>query len=216
MIKKSLFSVFTGCIALTIQAQTVYPNLQDLDKWMVINRSVEAVNEDGKKAVRFKAHEGEGFLILKEIEFANGTIEFDVKGRNLVQQSFVGFAFHGVDEKTYEAVYFRPFNFSNADTARRRRAVQYISMPDYPWEKLRQDSPGKYENKVDPAPDPDNWFHVKIVVQAKHIAVYVNNEATPSLEVVSLSSTAKGGVALWLGNNSGGSFANLSITSSAP
>jgi hypothetical protein len=68
-------------------------------------------------------------LILSGIDFSNGVIEFDVKGKNVVQQSFVGVAFHHQDEKTFDAVYFRPFNFSNPDTARRRRAVQYISMP---------------------------------------------------------------------------------------
>lgn len=75
-----------------------------------------------------------------------------------------------------------------------------------------QPFPGKYENCVDPVPDPDGWFHAKIVVNAKKVLVFVNNASRPSLEVEKLTNTTKGGVALWVGNNSGGSFANLTIT----
>ena len=200
------------CTVFQLQAQTIKPDLQDLGKWNMINRTVEAVNEDGKKAVRFNELPNDGLLILKGIEFSNGTIEFDVKGRNVIQQSFVGIAFHVRDEKTYDAVYFRPFNFANPDTLRRPRSVQYISMPDYPWEKLREKFPGKYENKVNPVPDPDGWFHVKIIVDGKKISAFVNNAPSPSLLVEKLNNITTGNVALWVGNNSGGSFANLSIS----
>ncbi|GEO09213.1 family 16 glycoside hydrolase [Segetibacter aerophilus] len=204
--------ILATCIASNLNAQVVKPDLQNLAGLKVINRSAEAINEDGKKAIRISEAANEGFVILKEIDFSNGTIEFDVKGKNVVQQSFVGFAFHGQDEKTYDAIYFRPFNFVNPDTARRRRAVQYVSMPNYPWEKLRETFPGKYENKVNPVPNPDGWFHAKITINGKRVAVFVDNATTPSLEVEKLTSVSKGGVALWVGNSSGGSFANLSIT----
>lgn len=209
---KCWFIGFAVCAVLQVPAQTITPDLQNSSGWTVINRSVEAVHEDGKKAVRFNAAEGEGYMILKDVDFSNGVIEFDVKGRNVVQQSFVGLVFHGRDEKTYDAVYFRPFNFANPDTARRKRAVQYIAMPDHPWEKLRETFPGKYENNVSPVPNPDGWFHVKLKVDGKKVSVYVNDAQTPSLEIDKLSNTTSGGVALWVGNNSGGSFANLTIT----
>lgn len=216
-ITRSFFlPVLAACIAFCSHAQVVKPDLQNLGELKVINRSAEALNEDDKKAIRISEAANEGFVILKGIEFSNGTIEFDVKGKNVVQQSFVGIAFHGQDEKTYDAVYFRPFNFVNPDTARRHRAVQYVSMPDYPWEKLRETFPGKYENKVNPVPDPDGWFHAKIIVNGKKVAVFVDNAATPCLEVEKLTNTSKGGVALWVGNNSGGSFANVSITHLSP
>jgi pimeloyl-ACP methyl ester carboxylesterase len=204
MVGKFCLTIFVIGIAALSWSQTIKPDLQDLSKWAAYNRKVEAVNEDG-----------EGFSILKGIDFSNGTIEFDVKGKNVLQQSFVGLAFHGQDEKAYDAVYFRPFNFLNVDTARRSRAVQYVSMPNYPWEKLRENSPGKYENKVSPVPNPDGWFHVKLVVDGKKVAAYVNNSATPSLAVERLTDVKNGGLALWVGNNSGGSFANLSITPAA-
>lgn len=200
------------CICSQVAAQSISPDVQDSSQWTVINRSVRSSNEDGKKAVQFSEAANEGYMILKDGEFSNGVIEFDVKGKNIVQQSFVGVVFHGIDERTYDAVYFRPFNFANADTARRRRAVQYVSMPAYPWEKLREMFPGQYENKVDPVPDPDGWFHVKLVVDGRKVSVFVNNAGEPSLAVEKLTATTKGGIALWVGNNSGGSFANLTVS----
>jgi pimeloyl-ACP methyl ester carboxylesterase len=54
------------------------------------------------------------------------------------------------------------------------------------------------------------------MVDGRKIFVFVNNAQKPSLEVEKLTATTKGGVALWAGNNSGGSFANVSISSEAP
>ena len=138
----------------------------------------------------------------------------DIKGSNKMQQSFVGFAFHVQDFNTYDAIYFRPFNFKSDDPVRRSHAVQYISMPNYDWEKLRNQFPGKYENKIEPSPGPDDWFHAKIIIDDKRISVFVNNSQQASLEVEKLNANTHGSFALWLGNNSGGSFANLKITRS--
>jgi len=68
---------------------------------------------------------------LKNILFSNGTIEFDVKGKDVQGQSFVGLAFHGLDNSTYDAIYLRPFNFRTEDKLRKIHAVQYISHPVY-------------------------------------------------------------------------------------
>ncbi len=148
---------------------------------------------------------------LQGIEFSNGTIEFDVRGKDVQQQSFVGVAFHGVDGTTYDAIYFRPFNFKTEDPARRKRAVQYISHPTYTWQKLRAEHPGEYEQPVSPVPDPNAWFHVRVIVAAPKVSVFVDKAKEPSLVVNQLSDRHKGRVGLWVGNNSGGDFANLKI-----
>jgi len=210
---KLLTLIVTICIfSVRISAQTLTPDLQATDKWKFVNRTAVPVTEEGKKGIRLSEAPNDGVMILKDFEFADGTIELDIKGKNVLQQSFVGVAFHGQDNDAFDAIYFRPFNFVNADTARRSRAVQYISMPSFPWEKLRQDSPGKYENKVSPVPNPDGWFHAKIIVAGKQIKVFVDNSDKPCLEVEKLTDTKKGGFGLWVGNNSGAAFANLKIT----
>ena len=68
----------------------------------------------------------------------------------------------------------------------------------------KQYVPGKYEHAVDQAPDPDEWFHVKIVLKGSHVSVYVNNAQGPSLEVDRISRSTHGGLGLWVGNNSPG------------
>ena len=151
----------------------------------------------------------DGVAYVPDTQFANGTIEIDMRGKDVQQQSFVGVAFHGVDGTTYDAVYFRPFNFRTDDQARRIRAVQYVSHPDYPWQKLRTDSPGKYEKGIDPPPDPNAWFHARIVVASPKVSVFVGTAAEPSLVVEQLSSRRTGLIGVWVGNTSGGDFANL-------
>src|SRR5437867_2027442 len=177
----------------------------------VFNRSVTSLSDGARKGVRLSENAGEGVAYLQGIEFANGTIEFDVRGKDIPQQSFVGVAFHGVDGTTYDAIYFRPFNFRAEDPARRSHAVQYIAQPTYTWQKLRAEQPGGYERAVDPVPDPNAWFHVRVVVASPKVSVFVDDAKEPSLVVDQLSNRKKGLVGLWVGNNSGGDFANLKI-----
>lgn len=211
MLKKYFLLILLG-FGEYAYSQVIEPDLQDESLWTVVNRKAMPVNDNNKKGISFNEVADDGLMILKDSDFSNGIVELDIKGSNKFQQSFVGFAFHGLGLQNYDAIYFRPFNFKSDDAVRRSHAVQYISMPDYDWEKLRNEFPGKYENKIENAPGGDDWFHVKIVVNGSHISVFVNNAQQPSLEVEKLNTNQKGGIGLWLGNNSGGSFANLKIT----
>ena len=155
-------------------------------------------------------------VVLDSIAFTDGVIEFDALGQSGPQQSnFLGIAFRVVDQTTYDAVYFRPFNFRADDAARRLNAVQYISHPHYPWYALRKDTPGQYEKPIVPPPDGDGWFHARIVIHDSSIAVYVNDAREPSLAVTALGDQTGGGVGLWVGPGRGGCIANLSITPAA-
>jgi len=181
---------------------------KDLD---LFNRTVSALSDGTRKGVHLDERPGEGVAYLKGIEFSNGTIEFDVRGKDVQGQSFVGVAFHGLDSTTYDAIYFRPFNFRTDDPARHSHAVQYVSQPTYPWQKLRAERPGVFEQPVSPAPDPNAWFHVRVVVASPKVSVFVADAKQPSLVVTLLSDRTKGLVGLWVGNGSGGDFADLKI-----
>ena len=197
------------------QAKPIEPDLGALaggGKLTVFNRTVSRFADNGKQGARMSEAPNDGVAYVPGVQFANGTIDIDIRGKDVQQQSFVGVAFHGVDGTTYDAVYFRPFNFRTDDQARRIRAVQYVSHPDYPWQKLRTDSPGKYEKGINPPPDPNAWFHARIVVASPKVSVYVDNAADPSLVVEQLSSRRTGLVGVWVGNTSGGDFANLKIS----
>lgn len=177
-----------------------------------VNRSHAIVEEDGRFIVRLDAKPGDGFAVVQGPAFGEGTLELDVRGEDVAQQSFVGVAFAVQNDSTYEAVYLRPFNFRTPDTARAKRALQYVSHPAWPWPRLRAESPGKYEQPVSPAPDPNGWVHVRLVVTRTQVSVYANGGADPDLVVTRLGDARPGQVAFWVGNNSRGDFANLAVT----
>ena len=187
-------------------------NLNKNGKLQVVNRTLSSFMDKIGNGVQFSEANGDGVAWIDGVNFANGSIEVDIKGKDVLQQSFVGVAFHGVDEKTLDAIYFRPFNFHATDSVRRIHAVQYISHPDFPWNVLRETQNAKYEKAIPSAPDPNEWFHVKIVVDYPHITVFVNNSASPCLSVDKLNDRQSGKLGLWVGNSSGGEFANLVIS----
>lgn len=180
--------------------------------YILSNRSISPGEESG--GIHLDARQGEGIAWIKDKEFKNGTIEFDVKGKDAFQASFVGIAFHGVNEAIYEAVYFRPFNFQTTDLTRVMHAVQYIARPKFDWSLLRNTFPGKYEQPVSPAPDPNSWFHVRITIESKNIKVYVNGSTNPVLSVESLAETGGDMIGYWVGVDSAGDWKNLKIISS--
>jgi hypothetical protein len=177
----------------------------------VTNRSVSGFTDGARQGLRLSEGPGEGPAYLEGVEFANGTIELDIRGKDVQGQSFVGVALHGVDGTTYEAIYFRPFNFRAADSTRRAHAVQYISQPTHTWQKLRTEHPGMYEKAVNPAPDPNGWFHARVVVAGSQVSVFVDGATQPSLVVTRLSERSKGLMGFWVGNGSRGDFAKLTI-----
>jgi hypothetical protein len=61
-------------------------------------------------------------------------------------------------------------------------------------------------------PDPNGWFHVRVVVASPKVSVFVANAKEPTLVVDQLSDRRKGSVGLWVGNGSSGDFANVKIT----
>ena len=193
------------------QQNAITPDLTKIisgDGWRVVNREPEIVTERGQTCVHFKSNNQQGGIAwIENFEFTNGIIEVDIKGKNVKGGSFVGVAFRGLNDSTYDAIYFRPFNFSNRDG----HSVQYISHPQYTWFKLRKEHPGQYENSIIPLPDPDKFFHVKIVVNKPKVKVFVNNIKEPSLVVDELSDRTGGKIGLWMDFTSDGTFANLKI-----
>jgi hypothetical protein len=177
----------------------------------IANRQMQPVAEGTRRGVRLDAHEGDGIAWWPDAIVGDCTIEVDLRGKNVLQQSFVGVAFHGVDEKTFDAVYFRPFNFKAEDAARRLHSVQYVSHPIYTWDKLRAERPEQFERAIAAAPDPDGWFHVQLVVAFPSVRVFVNDIAAPVMDIKQLSDRKTGWIGLWVGNNSDGQFANLTV-----
>jgi hypothetical protein len=180
-------------------------------KLKMVNREASPLQGD-RRGVHVDAKPGNGVVWIEGSDFAEGTIELDVRGKDVMQQSFLGVAFHGKDDNTYEAVYLRPFNFRAQDPVRHQHAVQYISVPDYDWPRLRKEFPEEFENPVDPSVAPTDWVPLRLVVKGQAIQIYVGKVTAPTLEVRKLGKLERGMVGLWTGNNSDGDFANLRIT----
>src|SRR5262249_46883713 len=123
----------------------------------------------------------------------------------------IGIAFRVQPERRrYECFYLRPTNGRADDQLRRNHSVQYVSEPDFPWQKLRDQTPGVYEAYTDL--ETGAWTHVKIVVAGNKARLYVNNAAQPCLIVNDLKhGMTHGAIALWIGPGTDGYFSNLTV-----
>jgi hypothetical protein len=194
-----------------VAADVVMPDLQKVAQGKGATTAKKtAVRWDKGKAALFT----NGVIWLNEVKFTDGTIECDILGKSTPRGSnFPGVVFHGVDDATFESVYFRPFNFRAENPENAAHAVQYVAMPEWPWQKLRSEKTGQYEKPIAPAPDGDAWFHARIVIEGKKVSVFVNEAAQPSLVVDRLSN--QGGTRIGISGGDageGGHFANLKIT----
>jgi hypothetical protein len=197
--------------------QTAAPQQINLAEWLAggklkaVNRDVTALEGD-KRGVKVSEKPGPGVVWIEGSDFDQGTIEIDVRGRDVLQQSFLGIAFHGKDDKTYEAVYLRPFNFRAQDPDRHQHAVQYVAVPDYDWPRLRKEFPEEFENPVDASVAPTDWVPLRVVVKGNALQIFVGKVNAPTLEVRKLGTLDQGLIGLWVGNNSDGDFMNLRVT----
>lgn len=197
------------------------------------NVSAEPVVLQGKKGVRVvMSAEFEGRLKtmtpeeqakaqmlapIEGVEFDSGIIEAEIAGepaKNAPEgaRGFVGIAFRlQSDMQTYDAFYLRPTNGRADDQERRNHAAQYISHPDWPWFRLRKETPSKYESYVDLV--TGEWTKIKIEVRGERARLYVHDQQQPALIVndVKTGAQRKGAVALWIDRGTVAHFRNVSV-----
>ena len=179
------------------------------------------VTHNGQRAARLVGeprYNGETYAIVPGPELRDGTMEVDVAGRpgegaNDAARGFVSIAFRvRSDHSAFEYFYLRPTNGRADDQLRRNHSTQYASHPDFPWPRLRQETPGVYESYVDLV--PGDWTHVRIDFRDRRAALYVNRAPQPVLIVNDLKlAPASCGVALWIGPGTEAFFRDLRVTS---
>jgi hypothetical protein len=154
---------------------------------------------------------------IKDVTFRNGTIDVYLSGDTVADapanlRGFVGIAFHiGRDRTRYECIYLRPKNGRSSDPVQRTHSTQYVAQPEFPWNKLRAETPGQYESYVDIV--PGEWIHVRIQISGKHASLFVNDSKEPTLVVNELLGTVnEGPIALWVGPGTIANFADLKVT----
>ena len=168
--------------------------------------------------IRDQADGDNTLAILKDIDFHNGIIEASISGQPLANagetaRGFVGIAFRAdLNASKMEVFYLRPTNGRANDQLRRNHSSQYISIPGYPWEKLRNETPGQYEAYVDIL--PAEWIKIKIVVKDETARLYVNGAAQPTLIVNDLKQgkNTRGSIGLWIGPGTLAHFTDVKIT----
>ena len=159
----------------------------------VVNGHTERVTDRGVRAVKLvpapeTAGKDENMLALLDgADFKDGTIQLDVAGAPRPgmppdSRGFIGVSFRTGAHGTWSDVfYLRPTNGRAGDQLRRNHAVQYASDPEFPWYRLRQESPGAYEAYADI--EPGAWTSMRIEVVGAHARLYVNGARQPCLVV---------------------------------
>jgi hypothetical protein len=192
---------------------------QRIDQLEAHGAAISSVHYAAKQAVRLEARpdipNGVSYAILKGRHFHNGAIEAWLAGKPAASagpaaRGFIGIAFR-LQSNRYEYIYSRPTNGRADDQVRRNHWTQYGAHPDYDFDRLRRESPEKYESYVDLQPGTSTRF--KIVIGATKARLYVHGAEQPCLIVNDVKlGDSEGGVALWVGPGTEGYFADLRIT----
>ncbi len=190
-----------------------------LDQLELHNVTAAAVSYNGKPAIRVdalpEAANGVSYAILKGSRFHNGTIEVELAGKPGAKagpgaRGFIGIAFR-VQGNRFEYIYLRPTNGRADDQIRRNHSTQYAAQPEFDFDRLRKESPEKYESYVDL--EPGVWTKYRIAIEGTKARRFVHEAAQPCLIVNDMKlGDSAGAVALFVGPGTEGYFANLKIT----
>lgn len=158
------------------------------------------------------------FVKIKAVDFSNGIIEVKVLSRLLKNASetargFIGLAFRINDDNTkFENIYIRPTNGRANDQVRRNHSIQYFSYPEFKFDRLRKESPERYESYADM--ELNRWITLRIEVNGTQAKLFLDNNKQPSLIVNDLKhgANASGTIALWVDVGTEGYFKELKIT----
>ena len=186
------------------------------------NVTAQSVTYKGRKAVRIAASgaenlsDGARLAVLPGTDFEDGVIEIELAGDTQPgappeYRGFTGVAFRvSPDASRYECFYLRPKNGRSEDQAQRNHSAEYISIPEFPWRRLRQEFPAKYESYVDLV--PGEWTKVKVKVKGRTALLFVNGSEQPTLIVNDLKhGNSKGAIALWVDPRTVAHFAELHV-----
>jgi len=180
----------------------------------------KTVSYQGQKALRLDEmpnYSGEAVALVTGSNFTDGTIEVDLAGvpgagSDAGARGFVGLAFRSAQHaSSFECFYLRPTNGRADDQLRRNHSTQYVSVPDFPWQRLRSETPGVYESYVDLF--AGQWTHVRIEVSGVKARLFVNGAPQPALIVNDLKrGVTSGHIGLWIGAGTEAYFRDLRVT----
>ena len=194
-------------LSMTSYSQTVK---FDSNRLEAVNVSMSIEKLKGKEVVKVikdssvKEFDEPTFVKIKGSNFKNGTIEVKVLSRLLKNapdfaRGFIGVAFRINDSNTkYESIYLRPVNARVEDQVRRNHSIQYYSYPDYKFDRLRKESPERYESYADM--EMNKWITMRIKIKDAQAKLFLDNNTQPSLIVNDLKhgTDLSGAIGLWV------------------
>jgi len=222
MTRRTIATLSLLCTVTLATAQQ--PSLSNLAKGHTKSSTAIITTHDGSPALKLiPKHKtdpgyapGGPILFLDDTHFRNGAIDIDVSGTPAPgapadARGFIGVAFRVQSPSRFEILYIRPTNSHADDQLRKNHTTQYSSEPDWPWDRLRKESPGVYESWADMT--PGHWTHMKIAVHGTDASLFINHAQNPCLIVHNLKlGDVEGTLGLWMGEDTEGYFKNLTIT----
>lgn len=174
----------------------------DSERWVISGNGVKREEHLGRRSLFLG---GGAFAHLKDVEFEDGTIEFDVAASQ--PRAFLGVAFRYLSREEHEMFYLRPQKSGLPD------ATQYTPAFNaaHPWQLYSG------EGFTAAAEIPrGKWLHVKIEITGLTGRVHLDHASEPVLIIKDLKrGYGKGSVGLW-GSALGGHFADFKFTAAKP
>lgn len=165
------------------------------ERWEFKPSFVEFIEYKGVPAMKVLQEAGQ--VVLKDFEFKDGTIEFDIEPQ---VASFTGIYFRRQDSRESELFYLRMNKAINPlamDIAQYVGIIKCVNM----WDLLPY-----YQNAA--SVKMNEWNHIKLIVSGIQMLVFVNDMSKPILEIPKLKGdVTKGNLAF----DGGSIFANLVV-----
>lgn len=177
--KTGLSFLFLLLFAGAAKAQTDVIDFES-GRWVIQGTDTKVESYLGQKSLTGRAY-------LEDVEFENGTIEWDMAVEGT--QAYAGIYFRMQSEENFELFYLRPHLTNRFD------ALQYY--PEFngfeSWQLYNGDG-----FTAEAAIPFKRWFHVKMEISGRQARVYLDNSDEPALVIDDLKhGVSKGSMGPW-------------------
>ncbi len=199
-------------LSIGILAQTAIVPFHS-DSWQIDAQSYVLDHYKGKECIYLK----NGKAYLKDVNFQNGIIEFDLFVEK--RRSFSGVIFRIADGQNYEEIYLRPHLSGKPD------AMQYTPVynRNSAWQLYHDQGLANFDGNIGWEVESvggfnaifdypyDRWFHLKLVVSGTRADLYLDDGTDPVLQIRDLKrGISTGSVGIRSGRGAV-HFANFSV-----
>ena len=174
----------------------------DTNTWAIQARAYLFENFRGSDAIYLQG----GAMTLKDTQFQDGVIEFDILLKE--EQAFPGVYFRADNENgDAEQFYVRPHQSGNPDANQAAPTIKGITA----WQLYfgpKYSFPYEYQF--------DDWTHIKILVNGDDAQVFMDYSDIPHLSWKLFHETKAGSIVFTGGNRSGFHLANIKVSHEIP